>query len=58
MSLYFWYCDPAKAVRELGFSPRDPGETLRDTLAFLRERRFALPLDSAIVAELGAAENL
>jgi dihydroflavonol-4-reductase len=52
MSLHYWYCDPEKAVRELGFSPRDPSETLRDTLAYLRERRFALPPEPAAAGEL------
>ena len=32
MSGQFWYCDSAKAQRELGFEARDPSETLRDTL--------------------------
>ncbi len=38
MALYYWYCDSAKAQRELGWKPRDPGETLRDTLFDLVER--------------------
>ena len=38
MSGHFWYCDSAKAARELGFQPRDPLETLRDTVADLRMR--------------------
>lgn len=32
MAGYFWYCDSSKARRELNFSPRDPKETLRDTI--------------------------
>ena len=43
MAQYFWYCDPAKAERELGFSPRDPGETLRDTVEDMRAERRAFP---------------
>ncbi len=43
MGQYFWYCDARKAERELGFLPRDPGETLRDTVADLRARRAAAP---------------
>lgn len=39
MSQYFWYCDSSKAERELGFVARDPGETLRDTIEDLVERR-------------------
>jgi len=33
----FWYFDSAKAQEELGFSPRDPQETLQDTIQYLRE---------------------
>lgn len=36
MAGYFWYCDSSKARRELNFSPRDPRETLRDTIHDLR----------------------
>ena len=38
MSALYWYCDAAKARAELGFEPRDPMETLRDTVDDLRER--------------------
>jgi len=34
---YFWYLDSSKAEDELGFSPRDPQETLQDTVKYLRE---------------------
>lgn len=34
---YFWYFDSSKAVEELGFTPRDPQETLQDTITYLRE---------------------
>lgn len=37
MAQYFWYLNCAKAARELGFRPRDPGETLHDTVVYLRE---------------------
>lgn len=43
MAQYFWYCSSAKAERELGFVARDPGETLRDTVADLVERGAASP---------------
>ncbi len=33
---YFWYFDSSKAIEELGFSPRDPQETLQDTIAYIR----------------------
>jgi dihydroflavonol-4-reductase len=32
MSAMFWYCNPSKAERELGFRWRDPLETLRATV--------------------------
>jgi dihydroflavonol-4-reductase len=34
---YFWYLDSTKAIEELGFSPRDPQETLSSTIKYLRE---------------------
>lgn len=37
MAQYFWYVNCSKAARELGFKPRDPGETLHDTVVYLRE---------------------
>ena len=37
MATYFWYLDDSKARRELGFETRDPGETLYDTVSYLRE---------------------
>lgn len=33
---YFWYFDSTKAEEELGFAPRDPQETLQDTISYLR----------------------
>jgi dihydroflavonol-4-reductase len=37
MAQYFWYFDSGKAARELGFSPREPADTLRDTVKYIRE---------------------
>jgi len=37
MAQYFWYLNCSKAARELNFKPRDPGETLHDTVVYLRE---------------------
>jgi dihydroflavonol-4-reductase len=37
MAQYFWYFDAGKAARELGFSPRDPADTLRDTVNYVRK---------------------
>lgn len=39
---HFWYADSAKAERELGWRPRDPSDTLRDTVNDLIERRVVL----------------
>lgn len=36
---YFWYFDSSKAEEELGFAPRDPQETLNDTIRYL-QRNF------------------
>ena len=33
----FWYFDSSKAIEELGFTPRDPQETLQHTITYLRE---------------------
>lgn len=41
MAEHFWYLDSSKAERELNFSPRDPGETLLDTVKYLRENFLA-----------------
>jgi len=38
MAQHFWYCDASRARTELGWEPRDPMETLDDTIAWLRER--------------------
>ena len=38
MSRCFWYVDSSKAERELAFRPRDPAETLLDTIHDLRQR--------------------
>ena len=37
MADHFWYLDHSKAARELGFAPRDPAETLQDTVRYVRE---------------------
>jgi dihydroflavonol-4-reductase len=34
---HFWYFDSSKAEQELGFQPRDPQETLQDTIRYTRE---------------------
>ena len=37
MAEYFWYFNHNKARRELGFAPSDPGDTLNDTVRYVRE---------------------
>ena len=37
MAEYFWYLDASKARADLGFDPRDPQETLLDTVTYARE---------------------
>jgi len=37
MSEHYWWFDSGKAARELGFETRDPGLTLADTVAYLRQ---------------------
>ena len=37
MAEHFWWIDSSKAIRELGFAPRDPQLTLVDTVAYLRQ---------------------
>lgn len=38
MSAWYWFVDSSKAVDELGFRARDPMETLRDTVNYIRAR--------------------
>jgi dihydroflavonol-4-reductase len=38
MAQYYWYLDARRAERELGWTPRDPMETLADTVSDLRAR--------------------
>jgi dihydroflavonol-4-reductase len=40
---HFWYVNWSKAERELGFKPRDPTATLRDTIDDLRLRGVVWP---------------
>lgn len=40
MSQHFWYADASRARAELAWEPRDPLETLEDTVADLRTRTF------------------
>jgi dihydroflavonol-4-reductase len=46
MAHYYWYASSARAERDLGFSPRDPNETLSDTVRDLRARGVVWPQPS------------
>lgn len=37
MAEYFWYFDSSKAEQELSFAPRDPAETLQETVSYVRQ---------------------
>ncbi len=39
VALRWWYADPAKAERELGFKPRPVAETLADTVGYVLDSR-------------------
>jgi len=43
MAQYFWYASSERAERELGWTHRDPNETLADTVRDLRERGVVWP---------------
>ncbi|HJZ85728.1 MAG TPA: NAD-dependent epimerase/dehydratase family protein [Polyangia bacterium] len=43
MAQKFWYLDATKARRVLGFRPRDPTDTLLDTIRYLRRRFLDRP---------------
>lgn len=43
MAQYFWYLDASRAETELGFDPRDPQETLHETIVDLRRRGVVWP---------------
>jgi dihydroflavonol-4-reductase len=47
MGQHFWYVDSSKAERELGFSARDPQETLLDTIRYLRKHFLNEPEKSS-----------
>lgn len=46
MAQHYWYCSWAKAERELAFTPRDPSDTLLDTIHDLRDRGVVWPEES------------
>jgi dihydroflavonol-4-reductase len=44
MAQVYWYVDAGKAKSELGWSHRDPGDTLADTVEDLRSRGVVWPV--------------
>jgi dihydroflavonol-4-reductase len=49
MAGHYWYFDSSKATRELGFSPRNPTDTLFDTIRYIREN-FLGPASSKVLS--------
>jgi dihydroflavonol-4-reductase len=47
MASFYWYLDASLAENELGWTPRDPVETLVDTVRDLEERGVVWPRDAA-----------
>jgi dihydroflavonol-4-reductase len=43
MAHFYWYLDASLAENELGWTPRDPGQTLADTVKDLEERGVVWP---------------
>lgn len=54
MGEHFWYLDAGKAMAELGFTPRDPQDTLAETVRYL-DRHFRAKGRTGTVAELAGA---
>ncbi len=52
MAQCFWYVDATKAIVELGWTARDPGVTLHDTVQDLRLRGVVWPIDPGSPAPL------
>jgi dihydroflavonol-4-reductase len=46
MSQHFWAVDASRAQKELGFVPREPEETLRDTIRYLRRHELGRKADA------------
>lgn len=47
MAHFYWYLDATRAEHELGFAPRDPSQTLADTVTDLEERGVVWPVIEA-----------
>lgn len=48
MGQVFWYVDSTRAREDLGFAPRDPGDTLADTVADLLGRGVVWPQEGSL----------
>lgn len=55
MAHHTWYLDASRAERELGWTPRDPTETLADTVADLEGRGVVWPADLGATSVIGTA---
>lgn len=55
MAHHTWYLDASRAERELGWTPRDPTETLAATVTDLEERGVVWPVDLGATSVLGTA---
>jgi hypothetical protein len=44
MVTHYWNCSSELAQKELNFSPRNPMETLQDTIQWIKDNEFLLPI--------------
>lgn len=54
---YFWYLDDTRAREELGFTSREPMQTLYDTVQDLRTRGIVWPVDDTPSPEANAWQD-
>ena len=52
MGACFWSADATKAKKQLGFAPRNPEQTLRDTITYARQNHPMLKLQPVPRAKL------
>jgi dihydroflavonol-4-reductase len=58
MANHYWYIDSSRAERDLDWSPRNPNETLRDTIEWLRDHHPELAAPTrAERPDLGASSD-
>ena len=58
MASYYWYLDATRAENELGWVPRDPIETLADTVRDLEERGVVWPASEPFGEKTGFLSTL